>query len=217
MKKIALLVLALVVALGALGVGYAAWTDDVTISGSVATGELDLCIKPGTITEVGGCPDKNWHGWIQSPGEESCPPGYAFDQIFLAPEGKCPATVSFTEILDAEGKIQGYTVTINDAYPYFLADISFYVCNCGTIPLKIQAPVISQNPSLVIQYGDNIGRQLHRGQCVEISYMVGVTQHEGYFNGQGVWIVDDVNAPLTPMNTPLSFTIMLSGIQWNEG
>ncbi len=42
MKKIIFIAVALIVALGGLGVGYAAWTDKVTITGNVETGTLDL-------------------------------------------------------------------------------------------------------------------------------------------------------------------------------
>lgn len=42
MKKIGLLCLALVLALGALGIGYAGWYDDVTIWADVQTGSLNL-------------------------------------------------------------------------------------------------------------------------------------------------------------------------------
>jgi len=45
MKKIGLLALALVLALGALGVGYAAWTDTVTIEGTVNTGTVDIVVE----------------------------------------------------------------------------------------------------------------------------------------------------------------------------
>ncbi len=45
MKKIGLISLALVLALGALGVAYAAWTDQVTIEGTVETGKLELTVK----------------------------------------------------------------------------------------------------------------------------------------------------------------------------
>jgi hypothetical protein len=41
-KKIGLLSLALVLALGALGVGYAMWTDTITIHGTVNTGSVDI-------------------------------------------------------------------------------------------------------------------------------------------------------------------------------
>jgi len=42
MKKIGLLALALVLALGSLGVGYAMWYEDLFIEGTVYTGELDV-------------------------------------------------------------------------------------------------------------------------------------------------------------------------------
>jgi predicted ribosomally synthesized peptide with SipW-like signal peptide len=42
MKKVGLICLALVVTLGGLGIGYAAWTDEVTIDGTVNTGSLDI-------------------------------------------------------------------------------------------------------------------------------------------------------------------------------
>jgi predicted ribosomally synthesized peptide with SipW-like signal peptide len=44
MKKIGLLVMALILALGALGVGYAKWTDTVTINGTVNSGNVDIVI-----------------------------------------------------------------------------------------------------------------------------------------------------------------------------
>jgi len=217
MKKITMLVLALVLTLGALGVGYAAWTDQIVVNGTVNTGELCFGIKPGSFHEVGGCPDTNWAGWVRYYGTfgRSCPPGYQFGELFDAPEGKCPADVELTPIYDGD-VIEALQVTITNAYPHFAADVSFWVCNCGTIPLRIQEPQFSQNDFLLIQYGDNIGAQLHPGDCVEISFYVGVVQHEGYFNDQGVWIVDDPNAPILPQNSTLTFTITLNAIQWNE-
>jgi predicted ribosomally synthesized peptide with SipW-like signal peptide len=206
MKKIILLCLATVLAMGGLGVGYAAWTDEVTISGSVQSGSLCFSIEDNSWGEVNGCPDFNWGTWVWDGISDSCPPGYHFEGVHLDEEGKCPATVSFNPHYDADGNVYQLDVIINNAYPYYLADISFYVCNCGTIPLKIKAPIISQDPSLLIQYGNNIGAQVHPGLCKEISFKVGVTQH----------LYNDPAEPLTPMNTPLSFTISIEGIQWNE-
>jgi hypothetical protein len=218
MKKFGILCLALVIALGALGVGYAAWTDTITIHGTVGTGTLCFGFDPGRISEVGGCPDKNFDSWVWDGYSVSCPMGYHFEGIADAPEDKCPATVSFDPVdEDGDGYADILYVTINDAYPYFCADISFWVCNCGTIPLKIEAPVITQSPFLLIEYGDNIGKQLHPGQCVEISFYVGVTQHEGYEDAaSGLWIIDDETKPLCPQGSPLTFAIDIGAIQWNE-
>jgi hypothetical protein len=42
MKKIGLLLMAIVLSIGALGVGYAAWTDQIFINGTVNTGEVNI-------------------------------------------------------------------------------------------------------------------------------------------------------------------------------
>ena len=42
MKKLGLIMMALVLALGTLGVGYAMWSDTVTITGNVTTGDVDI-------------------------------------------------------------------------------------------------------------------------------------------------------------------------------
>lgn len=42
MKKIGIITLALVLALGSLGIGYAAWNKTMTITGTVAAGNLDV-------------------------------------------------------------------------------------------------------------------------------------------------------------------------------
>ena len=52
MKKIGLLCLALVLALGALGVGYAMWWDEVTIEGTVNTGSVEISIEGLSETYV---------------------------------------------------------------------------------------------------------------------------------------------------------------------
>jgi hypothetical protein len=50
MKRIGLIALALVIALGSIGVGYAMWTDTIYIDGNVETGNLDI-----NVEYVSGC------------------------------------------------------------------------------------------------------------------------------------------------------------------
>jgi len=59
MKKIGLLCLALVLSLGALGVGFAMWQDTVTIEGTVNTGSVDLDIEELSSTWVYKVPDED--------------------------------------------------------------------------------------------------------------------------------------------------------------
>ena len=52
MKRIGLICMALVLALGALGVGYALWWDEVTIEGTVQTGSVAISINATSETYV---------------------------------------------------------------------------------------------------------------------------------------------------------------------
>lgn len=51
-RKVGLIVLAVVVALGALGVGYAAWSQTLTINGNVSTGTYDVVFANLSATET---------------------------------------------------------------------------------------------------------------------------------------------------------------------
>ena len=53
MKKIVLICMALVIALGAVGVGYALWSDSLFIQGTIETGEVDVCIVSIASDDVG--------------------------------------------------------------------------------------------------------------------------------------------------------------------
>jgi len=220
MKKFGILCLALVIALGALGVGYAAWTDTIFIDGTVNTGSVCLEFEDGTFGEINNCspsefaaePDMNWAGWVPQTGNISCPPEHKFVEKYCS--DKDVAYMTFNPVYDGDNIVE-LEVTIHDAYPHYLGRITFEVCNCGTIPLKIKAPVITQSNFLLIEYRNGVGAQLHPGQCHEVSLFVGVVQHEGYYDGD-VWVVDNPSMPITPQNSPLTFTIEIEGIQWNE-
>lgn len=95
MKKLLFISLALVLALGALGVSYASWTDKVTITGTVKTGNLCFSIDQGTIGEVSNCygtpiytfpgatpgpGDTNWTTFVPGAPDLSCPPGFVFPE-----------------------------------------------------------------------------------------------------------------------------------------
>jgi hypothetical protein len=231
MKKIGLLSLAIVLALGALGVGYASWTDTIFIDGTVTTGDFCLSIEDGTYAEViTGCdptpfadyPDRNWAGWVQSTGVISCPAGYKFASKFCV--DKDVGYVTFNPVEDGNGNIVELEVTLHDAYPHYLAWITFEVCNCGTVPLKLRAPVINQSNFLLIEYRNGVGTQLEPGECHEISLFIGVVQHEGHWV-DGVWVVDDDTQDILPQNAggsgandppALTFTITVEGYQWDE-
>ncbi len=236
MKKILFIAIALVVALGGLGIGYASWTDKVTITGAVNTGIVCLSMKAKGVVDngcglaiynypgaTGNQGDSNWDTFVPGTPELSCPPGFVFSGDTPVCTDKNVAWVEWTSTppipnpRDPLGRAQTMTFTIHNAYPYFYADISLWLCNCGTVPVKVYAPVISQDDSIIIEYGDNIGTQWEAGQCKEVSFQVGVTQHENTQDPiTGEWTISDPNAPLTAQDSTLTFTIEITGIQWNE-
>ena len=59
MKKIGIICLALVLALGTLGVGYAMWDKTLYINGTVNTGEVNLEILSASSDDVGIDPGKD--------------------------------------------------------------------------------------------------------------------------------------------------------------
>jgi predicted ribosomally synthesized peptide with SipW-like signal peptide len=149
MRRVMLLSLALVVALGGLGIGYAAWTDTVAFSGTVTTGEVDIDLTgeySGTYVYKDLEPD--------SPTYE--------ERIIVRTETDAAGVVTYTVIepagigviasipplweLIASAQASGpgvgtdddaVTVIFEDLYPCidFIADFKVHVY--GTVPVKL--------------------------------------------------------------------------------
>jgi predicted ribosomally synthesized peptide with SipW-like signal peptide len=65
MKKVGLIMISLILALGLGGVGYAMWSDTVTINGTVTTGSVDLDIDGLSSTYI----YKVVQDWDEEPGD----------------------------------------------------------------------------------------------------------------------------------------------------
>jgi hypothetical protein len=147
MKKIGLICLALVLALGALGVGYAMWYQDVIIHGEVTTGTVCAHImdqksndpgEPGSVTGYyagnfdpahGHQPfsDSYWSGIGSADPANWSWVGDRYDKNVAA----CNCTINCAQ--------DELTFTIVDGYPSYGPDVAFVVQNCGTIPVKISS------------------------------------------------------------------------------
>jgi hypothetical protein len=223
MKKIGLLCLALVLALGTLGVAYSSWHDVINVSGSVDTGTVCIEFVPWAnvggvdvyvIEESPGPPglDLNWTHWVSASSGVSCPPGGQFDGIHLTEPAKDVGHLGTVTPVFTNGFCKELQIDIDNAYPYFYIYITYLVDNCGTIPVNLKTPVIGQDDSLRIVYFD--GDQIEPDSPPhEVSLAIGVTQYQDP-NGDGD--NPELGLPLTPQNTPLSFTITLEGEQWYD-
>ena len=71
MRKIGLLCLALVLALGSLGVGYALWCKYIVVSGTVETGEIDAVwsVEDYGDSEAGNKDASSVYAWLTNEGK----------------------------------------------------------------------------------------------------------------------------------------------------
>lgn len=202
MKRVGLISLALVLALGGLGVGYAAWTDTLYVSGTVTAGEVDWEIVPGTQTQKTDDPDWNCF-WDLETGTRQ-----------LVDKDVATTTVE----IEVAPHPHLMTVTLDNAYPYYYEHIAFVVHGLGSIPLRIWKVDFLVDGTVVetlyangyvyldldgdgeydleIYWGDGFGDQLHECANHNISFELLVLQE-------------------APQDEELTFTIELVGIQFD--
>jgi hypothetical protein len=219
MKKIGLLCLALVLALGTLGIGYATWSANVTIQQEVYSGEL--CAEFDTLCTIS---DEEGDGSDYTIEWLLCDPaGYTRVEWFDKDEAWC--TCNATD-KDQDGIRETMVVTCNNTYPSYYNHLDFWLCNCGTIPYKIQgatvwvggveeyswdasdlvptAPCVSLDlnndtkDDIELHWGNCFGRQVHPTKCDA--------------NCSFDWhILQDA-----PQNQVLQFEIKVHVVQWNK-
>jgi predicted ribosomally synthesized peptide with SipW-like signal peptide len=129
MKKIGLLCMALVIALGGLGIGYAAWIDTVTIDGTVTTGSVDVEIVAlsGTwLWKIYPHDSEKIHGWGSGTNPILPSAGGDYDLISYA-EADFDAGDTTNDTVD---------VTFSNICPgMFMVD--FLVHYNGTVPARL--------------------------------------------------------------------------------
>ena len=125
MKKIGLICLAVVLALGGLGVGYAMWSDTVAVTGPVTTGTVLIGFQELITSEVppeaGGKDVGSVNATLETPV------GIHYSEFY---QEWMPI---YDEIL----------VTISNGYPCYYAHVVFTVANGGTIPVHIKSFTLS--------------------------------------------------------------------------
>jgi len=126
-NKIIILCFALVLALGCLGVGYAHWFDEVSVTQTIETGKV--CI--GFSKQLTGEPFGEFEG--KDVGSISCKLISPIKGYTYYPGN--PNTPIYT----------GIQVTMLNAYPCYQTALFADVANCGNIPIKIS----SLTPSMV--------------------------------------------------------------------
>jgi len=104
MKKIIFIAVALVMALGGLGIGYASWTDQVTINGSLKTGTVCFNASAATSTYV---------------FKDEAPLNNSDDEVYINTTGVPRGTEDFV-VASAVTSIAGgdtITITFDNLFP----------------------------------------------------------------------------------------------------
>lgn len=162
MKKIGLICLALVMALGALGVGYAMWDKTLFIEGTVNTGEVNALWTSAFNFDGPGEKDLNFDGSRKDKDV-----------------GETIVTGVGTQTL---------VITILNGYPCYFNDIEYHFQNTGTVPVKIQSITLTpldftlasamgaDDGELWVVFYDGIGSQLEPGDTATGSFLLHVEQ-----------------------------------------
>jgi len=235
LKKIGLLVLALVLVLGTVGVAYSMWWDNITVTGTVNTGRV--CWEFCDQTWLDGIPPNGVYEW---PGPI---PGFPTQASWIAVFGDYTTGNGFVggfsrldknvswgtcDILDDNGNVapQGHTIraTLHNVYPCNFNDFGFYVSNCGNIPIKVWRVKIFDNNGVLqatLYANGYVALDLNDDTCpdIEISYKdnFGVQIEPGASCQDSpefsLWIH---TLQCAPQGANLTFTITIEAVQWNE-
>jgi len=137
MKKIGLICLAVVLAVGVIGIGFASWTDTVVVEETVTTGSVCVGIRDVSTDDPGP------HGTPGDPGSYltgSLDPGWKDGAPFQYDKNvaSCNST-NVTWKCEHNGTHFYVKVieTIDNAYPSYAPTITFEIANCGSIPVII--------------------------------------------------------------------------------
>lgn len=151
MKKIAFVCMALVLALGMLGVGFAMWSDTVTINGTVNTGSVSV-----TLSQVSNDPPPNGYVDPTTLFTGSLDPSAA--GAWTAPStwvgARANKNVGSTDCA-LSTDLKTINITLDNGYPGYNGSILIDVDNTGTIPVKLVGFTLtglSQNGTVVSSF-----------------------------------------------------------------
>ena len=175
---------------GTLGVGYALWSETLTIQGTVQTGEVDVEFSTHPVEE---CIDIN--------GVLTCP----------EPPEKADAANCTVEFLGGETDPNGdnganlLQVTVTGMYPSYHCKVGFDVTSTGNVPVHVWLPEATGDiPAWV-------------ATNFEDCYTAGIQLHEGQSTGLCTMDIHFTNDQAPPENSgPITFGWTILATQFNE-
>jgi hypothetical protein len=190
MRKIVLISLALVLALGTLGVAYAMWDKTLYVEGNVATGEVNAIITSIASDDPVGTIDPYYGVLVDMPADPVYPRKDVADT---------------TAWIDAEDN-QIAHVLIEDGYPCYWVAVHFTVYNNGSIPIIYTGFDTTNVPAEIFcDPGDSVGEQIDPSDHLDYTIYFHVEQTPN--DTPGAWGGE---------NETYNFTLSAHFVQYNE-
>ncbi len=222
-KKVGLLFLVMVIALGGIGTAFAHWSSTVTITETITTGSVKIGIRDMGTNDAGSQNDPGWNANTSQL--------VRYDKHVATATSVNGTTRCFKDIGGLFGGqyYESVTETLTNVYPSYAPTITLQITNCGTIPVKLTwETVVTSDPNGLAPYlhivkwnatypggsasgGNATGIadlldcfQLHPCETIELSFTKHIMQ----------------SLPGTPLvNAPQGATLVLThtvtGTQWN--
>jgi len=222
MKKIGLLALALVLALGSLGVAYAMWDKYIYIDATVNTGEVNaefvnaFTDDDGVVDDAskdagddgGGTLYEHWGTTSSDDPSEAGPNPARYDKDV----GKCYV------VTDPDPQILHFYV--ENGYPCYWNTLWFEIKNTGTVPVNIEGLTVT--PTGDIDRDNNGVDDI----TIAISELTDGLQIDPYdWADETQWGNVEIHVEQTPNDTAgawggenetYEFTVEIWLVQWNE-
>jgi hypothetical protein len=142
MKKIWLVVLAVILAMGALGVGYAHWSKTLEIEGTAKT----AVFKVGFTRILADWDVEDYNAWLRAQGLPAPEPKDVGNTVCkLVEEITEPPSVPATKVV-----YQRLICTITNSYPCYWGINKFTIDNAGTMPAHCTGLTMNPGAGLVI-------------------------------------------------------------------
>jgi hypothetical protein len=122
MKKIGLIALIVVLSLGIIGVGYAAWSQTFNITGTVSAGSYIISIAQTPVATL-----SNDGGTIGT-----------FSAGSSLHDGSSTASAAISAVTST-GTSAGFSITITGGYPGLKLKVPYTITNTGSVPSLISA------------------------------------------------------------------------------
>ena len=179
----------LVIALALMGVGYALWSETLSISGNVQTGEVDVEFSQYPAEE---CIDIN--------GVLTCP-----EPPEKAAAANCTVAWTNTATDPNDNGANLLQVTVTGMYPSYHCKVGFDVTSTGNVPVHVWLPEpAGEIPAWVATNFEN---------C----YADGVQLHQGQSTGKCTMDIHFNNDQAPPENSgPITFGWTILATQFNE-